>query len=179
MFIDEGDRFDAKEFKEFKLGYKNREVILKELLGLVDMDADGCISYEEFFSFYTDLGLNLPADEGFCKFVGAQWNCKPSLGPVTKAEEIKTALRTIRFKLLQRTGNTHEEFILRKVFCEFDANKNGKMGTVELGNMLVKLEIPTEERLLEGIVARIDRNGDGEFDFDEFSQFVFYNPYHI
>jgi hypothetical protein len=31
-------------------------------------------------------------------------------------EEVKGALRTLRFKLLQRANNTHEEFVLRKLF---------------------------------------------------------------
>jgi DNA polymerase/3'-5' exonuclease PolX len=54
-------------------------------------------------------------------------------------EEVKTALRTIRFKLLQGAGGTHEEFILRKIFTEFDSEKRGKLNAENLLAMLVKL----------------------------------------
>lgn len=45
--------------------------------------------------------------------------------------------------------------------------------------MLVKLEIPTESRLLEAIAGKIARSSEGEFDFEDFAQFVFYDPYHL
>ena len=78
------------------------------MIDLVDLSEDGFVSYEEFFNFYTDLSLNIPSDQTFCNFVGAQWGYQNKLGAPTKAEEVKTALRTIRFKLLQKTNNTHE-----------------------------------------------------------------------
>jgi Ca2+-binding EF-hand superfamily protein len=58
-------------------------------------------------------------------------------------------------------------------------NKNGKLSARELGEMLVKLEIPTEERLLKGMVEKIAKGNEGEFDFEDLAQFVFYDPYHI
>lgn len=44
-----------------------------------------------------------------------------------KPEEIKEAIKIIRFKLIQMTEGTHEEFLLKQVFDEFDANKNGSL----------------------------------------------------
>ena len=81
---------------------------MKELIGLVNLDEDGCITYDEFISFYSDLSVNIPSDDTFCRFVAAQWGQQYKASPPTKAEEVKTALRTIRFKLLQKAGNTHE-----------------------------------------------------------------------
>jgi Ca2+-binding EF-hand superfamily protein len=69
--------------------------------------------------------------------------------------------------------------VLRKIFCEFDTNKNGKLHADELKEMLLKLEIPIEDRLLEGIVSKIARSNEGYFDFEDLAQFVFYDPYHI
>lgn len=134
-----GQRFNASEFREYKLGYKSKDKILHELIDLVALDSEGFIGYEEFINFYTDLSINIPSDEVFKRFVCSQWNHQCHSGPVTKAEEVKSALRTIRFKLLQRSNNTHEEFVLRKIFNEFDLNRNGKLNARELAEMLVKL----------------------------------------
>lgn len=65
------------------------------------------MTYQEFVNFYTDLSINIPSDDTFASFVAGQWNCAYKPEPITKAEELKFALRTIRFKLLQRTNSTH------------------------------------------------------------------------
>jgi hypothetical protein len=39
-------------------------------------------------------------------------------------EEVKEALRIVRFKLIQMTGGTHEEYILKRVFDEFDVDRS-------------------------------------------------------
>lgn len=36
-----------------------------------------------------------------------------------------------------------------------------------------------EGRLLEGIVAKIAKGEEGQFDFEDLARFVFYDPYHI
>jgi hypothetical protein len=56
-----------------------------------------------------------------------------------KPEEVKSAIKLIRFKLIQRTEGTHEEFILKQLFNEFDVNKNNFLCLDELQKMLVKL----------------------------------------
>lgn len=85
----------------------------------------------------------------------------------------------MRFKLIQMTGGTHEEYILKQVFNEFDVNKNGSLNEEELHTMLVKLEIPTEKRLLEPLLKKLDKSGNGVVEYDEFKNFLFFDPYHI
>lgn len=74
-------------------------------------------------------------------------------------------MKTIRFKLLQRTNSTHEEFVLRKIFNEFDFAKRGKLNDDDLIAMLVKLEIPTEKRLIAPIINKLSHARDGFVDF--------------
>lgn len=69
-----GDKFNASDFKEFKLGYKNKDVILKEFLNLVPITPEGYITQDEFANFYTDLSINIPSDQTFASFVSSQWN---------------------------------------------------------------------------------------------------------
>lgn len=137
-----GDKFNASDFKEFKLGYKNKDVILKEFLNLVPITPEGYITQDEFANFYTDLSINIPSDQTFASFVSSQWNVELEKESAPTIEEIKAAVKTIRFKLLQKTNGTHEEFIFRKIFNEFDVSKRGKLNEDDLSAMLTKLEIP-------------------------------------
>jgi Ca2+-binding EF-hand superfamily protein len=111
--------------------------------------------------------------------VSAQWGAQLQKVSVPGLEEVKSALKTIRFKLLQRTNGTHEEFILRKIFNEFDLARRGKLNEDDLSAMLVKLEIPTERRLIAPIIGKLSHQHDGLIDFNDFEQFLFYDPFHI
>lgn len=71
--------------------------------------------------------------------MSSHWNYELKIEAELKPEEVKEAIRIIRFKLIQMTGGTHEEFLLKQVFDEFDANKNGSLCEDELHTMLVKL----------------------------------------
>lgn len=121
------------------MGYKNKDLILKEFLNLVPITPEGYITQEEFFNFYTDLSINIPSDQAFADFVSAQWGVQLQKVAAPTVEEVKSALKNIRFKLLQRTNGTHEEFILRKIFNEFDVARRGKLNEDDLSAMLVKL----------------------------------------
>ena len=81
-------------------------------------------------------------------------------------EEIKEAIRIVRFKLIQRVGGTHEEFLLKQVFDEFDVNRNGQLCEEELHTMLIKLEIPTEKRLIKPLLEKLDVSGNGAVEYD-------------
>lgn len=77
------------------------------------------------------------------------------------------------------TGGTHQEYILRQVFDQFDTNKNGNLAEDELYTMLVKLEIATEQRLVKPLLRKLDKSGNGVVEYDEFKNFLFFDPYHI
>jgi Ca2+-binding EF-hand superfamily protein len=145
----------------------------------VPITAEGYISQSEFISFYTDLSINIPSHQAFSDFVSAQWGAEQVKLSAGTVEEVKAALKTIRFKLLQKTSGTHEEFILRKVFNEFDSARRGLLGEEELSAMLTKLEIPTERRLLAPLIGKLSQRGDGCIDFADFEQFLFYDPFHL
>lgn len=77
------------------------------------------------------------------------------------------------------TGGTHQEYILRQVFDQFDTNKNGNLAEDEMYTMLVKLEIATEQRLVKPLLRKLDKSGNGVVEYDEFKNFLFFDPYHI
>ena len=45
--------------------------------------------------------------------------------------------------------------------------------------MLIKLEIPTEQRMVKPLMSKLDRNKNGVVEFDEFKNFLFFDPYPI
>lgn len=56
--------------------------------------------------------------------------------------DLRNIVKTLRYKLIQSTSGTHEEFLLKKLFNEFDTNKSGYITIDELYAMTIKLEIP-------------------------------------
>lgn len=128
---------------------------------MVPLTEEGYITKEEFFSFYRDLSLNILNDKTFGKFVSSHWNYDLQIKEDLKVEEVKEAIKMIRFKLIQMTDGTHEEFLLKRVFDEFDLNKNGVLSEEELYAMLVKMEIPTQDRLIKPLIRKLDRNQNG------------------
>ncbi len=48
------------------------------------------------------------------------------------------------------------------------------MGLDELQKMLIKLDVPVEERFTAELLKKMDYNGNGRIDFDEFKNFLFH-----
>lgn len=78
------------------------------MLALVPLSNDGSVTQEEFLNFYNDLSLNIPDDETFIRFVSSQWGVPYVPSKKVKPEEVKNAIKLIRFKLIQKTEGTHE-----------------------------------------------------------------------
>jgi calmodulin len=66
---------------------------------------------------------------------------------------------------------------LRKIFKEFDLNNNGAITNDELGAMMAKFGISVERKYLNAIIRELDTNKTGMLEFEEFVNFLLYNPY--
>lgn len=75
------------------------------------------------------------------------------------------------------THKTTEEFLLRKLFKEFDINKSGYLSLDELHSLLIKLEIPINNRYLHALFVKFDKNKSGTIEFEEFVTFILNDPY--
>jgi Ca2+-binding EF-hand superfamily protein len=60
-----------------------------------------------------------------------------------------------------------------QLFKEFDVKGNKFLGQDELQKMLIKLSVPVEERFTAELLKKMDYNGNGNVDFDEFKNFLF------
>jgi len=83
----------------------------------------------------------------------------------------------LRFKLIQLSKGSQDEYLLRKIFKEFDMNKNGFMTIDELNAMMIRLEIPIHGSHLASVFQVIDRNRSGYIEFEEFAYFIVNDPY--
>ena len=83
----------------------------------------------------------------------------------------------MRQRLLAISNNNQEEFVLRKIFKDFDANGSGAITIDELMGMLAKLGISVERKYVNGILKELDQNKTGMLEFEEFTTFLLYSPY--
>ena len=65
-----------------------------------------------------------------------------------------------------------EEFVLREVFREFDRNSNGSLSKIELGLLLNKINLSLDDKYLEALIKKLDMNGNGAVEFEEFVHFI-------
>lgn len=55
---------------------------------------------------------------------------------------------------------------MRKLFDEFDENKNGYISAFELDLMLKKLELPIAPEWVEPLFRKLDKNDSGNIEYD-------------
>ena len=94
-------------------------------------------------------------------------------------EQVKAAIKSLRFKILEKSQATKDEYLLKKLFDECDVNKNGCLGTYDLDLMMKKLGVPTQAIVVAPVLEKIDRNKSGYLEYDDFKEFVSRDPYPI
>ena len=97
---------------------------------------------------------------------------EPAYKAVTQ-KDIETLLQAIRASLLKAGTEKHtEEFILREVFREFDRNSNGSLTKTELAALLNKINLNVDDKYLDALIKKLDTNGNGAVEFEEFVHFI-------
>ena len=71
-------------------------------------------------------------------------------------DKVRFLVGILRQKLLSKANNTTEEFLLRKIFRDFDTNESGDLTVDELWAMMAKLEISCERKYLLGVFKQVD-----------------------
>lgn len=92
-------------------------------------------------------------------------------------DKVRFLVQAVRQKLLSKANGTTEEFLLRKIFRDFDTNESGDLTIDELWAMMAKLEICCERKYLLGVFKKIDADNSGTIEFEEFCNFMINNPY--
>lgn len=165
--------------KEFAEGKKTREDILKEFLDNFEGargNKDGIITKEEFVDYYTDLSLMISSDDYFVEMMESVWTIAENEEDLVFKERLDQLVNMVRLKL-QNYSKTQDEYMLRKIFKDFDTNKSGFLTVDELQAMLFKMGISVERKYLMALFKSFDTNKSGTIEFEEFCIFITNSPY--
>lgn len=80
---------------------------------------------------------------------------------------------------MEMFNNSTEEFVLRKIFANFDSNDSGTITIDELAAMIANLKLSCERKFLYGIFKLIDTNNSGGIEFEEFLNYLVNDPYNV
>ena len=169
--------FNATKTNEVIEKKKTQDDVFKEFLSNFRLDINNGVSKKEFFDYYTDLGVSIPSDNYFSELVQNTWDIVEDKESTISVEEIKDIIKTLRYKLIQLSKGSQDEFLLRKLFKEFDISNSGYLTLDDLSAMMVRLEAPLNPNYLAAVFSYIDKNKSGYVEFEEFVNLVVNNPF--
>lgn len=83
--------------------------------------------------------MSTPSDEYFVQMMESVWCVAEDEENAIFNDKVKQLIQMMRQRLLVMSNNSQEEFILRKIFKDFDTNNSGTITIDELAAMLAKL----------------------------------------
>jgi Ca2+-binding EF-hand superfamily protein len=85
---------------------------------------------------------------------------------LAKEEEVKAASKQLRAKLIHKSQGTKDEYLLGKLFEEFELTQNYSIGVSSFDMMLKKLNMGVAPKILESLFSKIDANKSEFIEFD-------------
>ena len=168
--------FNASSYPEVASGKKSQEQAWNEFI-LSFEGKNSVITKEEWFGYYTDLAMGIPSDEYFARQLESTWGVAEDEQSSVFKDEVRRLIGMLRQRLLTLTAKSYEEFTLRKIFKQFDLNNSNTITLDELAAMLAKLGISVDRKFLVGMMKKLDTNGTGVIEFDEFANLIVNDPY--
>lgn len=172
--------YDPSFHKDFIEGKKTKEEVIEEFLDSFDGakgNNDGVISKQEWDDYYTDLSMSTPSDEYFVQMMESVWGISEDEDSDVNKDYVRELVKLIREKLLSKSNQSTDEYVLRQIFNYFDTNESGTITIDELAVMVSKLQISVDRRYLNGLMKRIDADNNGCIEFNEFLNFIIMDPY--
>ena len=113
---------------------------------------DGIITKKEFFDYYTDLAMSTPSDEYFVRMMEQVWCFGENEDTGNFKDRVKHFITLLRQRLISVSNSSQEEYVLKKIFKEFDTNNSGTITQDELAAMMAKLGISVERKYINSII---------------------------
>ena len=79
-------------------------------------------------------------------------------------------INEVRLRILDLTRNDPK--LLRKVFNDFDLNRSGHLTIDEVTNMIAKLKISVERKMVYPFFKIIDADNSGGVEYPEFEVYI-------
>lgn len=171
--------YDVRCHPKFADGSMTKTEVLQEFLNSFDGlrgNNDGKITRQEFRDYYADLAASVPSEKYFYRMIEQAWGiADESVEDVDVV--VKDLVAKIRQRLMTLSNNQQEEYKLKTIFEEYDTNQSGMITMDELTAMVAKLGISMERRYIQALLRKLDSNGSGAVEFNEFRDLIIVNPY--
>jgi Ca2+-binding EF-hand superfamily protein len=137
----------------------------------------GWISKQDFFDYYTDLGMTFTHDEQFVHFVESSWGLNEDEEAAVCKDQVQYITNALRLKLRTMANESSEEFVLRNIFKDFDLDRSNNLTVNEFAGIFHKLAIQCEPKYVKAIFKKFDTNRNGLIEFEEFANWMIYDAY--
>lgn len=151
---------------------KSKEELLEEYLKTFSEVADSKVTIKEFSKYYQDISLSIASDDYFVNMVENQWRISENEEKQIAKQESNRILKDLRAVLVKFAGGNKDDVLLRKLYKEFDTNKDGYLGFDEFEQLLSKYNVEYHKKYLTMCFKKIDVNWSGYIEFDEFFNFI-------
>lgn len=166
------ERYSYGYDEKFKAGLRTKEEVKEKFLEDFRGDCEKEVSFNDFLEYYQDLSVGIFSDDTFAQRILQNWGIKEDEENQISKAELRFILKSFREKLINKTHQKTDEFLLRKVFKEFDTNYSGFLSLLDLTAMMARLDIPMERKYIATIFNHLDANNNGFIEFEEFVHFV-------
>lgn len=174
------DLYDVSSHPDFIEGKKSKDQILDEFLDGFDGlhgNNDDKVTKEEWNNYYAELAQSCPTEDYFCRMMEQVWCISEDEGTADHMARVREFIAAIRLRLLEMSNHSLEEYVLRKIFNDFDSNHSGTLTIDELAAMMATLKLSVERKYLAAILKIIDTNNSGAIEFEEFLNYIVNDPY--
>lgn len=146
--------YDASNHPDVQEGKKTEREVLIAFMGAFEKTGskDGRITFDEFKSYYEDLGSSIPSDAYFVGMMENVWKVKPATGsgPEPVDSQITKWMTLLRNKAQQKTKTGKRlSLTLQAIFKFFDGDESGAVTKPEFSKALVQLGVHINDKELD------------------------------
>lgn len=100
---------------------------------------DGVVTKQEWTDYYTDLAVSTPSDDYFVVMMEQSWGMAEDEADAPFKDQVRQYVALLRQRLVTVSNGSQEEYKLRQIFNEFDANQSGMLTVDEIAALMAKL----------------------------------------
>lgn len=161
--------YDASKHPDVQEGKKTEREVMIAFMGAFEKTGskDGRITFDEFKSYYEDLGSSIPSDEYFVGMMESVWKFT-SAGAKSIDSSITKWMTLLRNKAQQKTKTGKRlSLTLQSIFKFFDEDESGAVTKAEFSKALVQLGVHISPKELDQFFSYF-AGDDGRISTSEF-----------